>query len=298
MKRGAIFLFAILLVISTAPAFCGDGLVDPDESETCTSCPQDNPCLVDQRCVNNRCINKLIPPLLLKEDPKATIIIPREIAETINSLLNQPHEFAACLEGRYSDGIYQITKIEFPEIAGQGLYAVEHAKCKGLSVIATIHSHLDGNCEMSRADIFNFGQKNEPLAAIICGENDIAFYSKKSFDKRMNYIVREIGDTRLTYFWSLFPWVFSGLLIISLLILFYERERIYNLRKKELAVYLIEKFTSQEKNIINTLVEKGSLKKRKINSSLLLKLTKKDLVEEKNNEIRLRHWFKKALKKI
>lgn len=297
MKRGLIVLIFLLFTLSTVSAFCGDGLID--DLETCSTCPQDNPCLVDQKCIQDQCVSKLLPPLFLKEDPIATIITPREIANTLNILLDQPHEFAACLKGKYADGIYQITKIEFPEISGQSIYAVEHAKCSRFGTIATIHSHLDGNCDMSKGDIFAFGQKDsEPLTAIICGEGDIAFYSKKSFTKRMNYLIRDIEYSRLNYFWALFPWVFSGLLIIILLVLFYERERIHNLRKKEKALYLIETFTQQEKKLINTLVENQQLNKDRLNKQLISKLTKENLIEEKNNEIHLKHWFKKALKRL
>lgn len=298
MKRGVIFLLALLAVISTVYAFCGDGLVDSDGSETCKTCPQDNPCFVDQRCIQGQCINKLLPPLFLREDPTATIIIPETISETLHSLFQQPYEFAACLKGKYSDGVYQITDIDLPEISAQGVFAVEHAKCRGFGVIATIHSHLDGNCALSQGDLFSFGQKEEPLSAIMCGENDIAFYSKKSFTNRMNYVVRDVGNTRLNYFWTLFPWVFSILLIIILLVLFYERERLHNLRKKDIALGLIEKFTPSKNKVVNTLLLHEKLPKEKVSSRVLQNLVKNKIVEEKDKEIHLKHWFKKALKKL
>jgi len=294
MKRG-IFVFIILILnLGVVYAFCGDGIVD--DTETCKTCPQDNPCLVDQRCVQGKCINKLLPPILIKEDYGATIIIPTDIGEILNSLLTQPYEFAACLKGRYAEGRYQITKIEFPEISGQSLYAVEHAKCKGFGTIATVHTHLDGSCELSKADIFSFGQKDEPLTGIICGKNDFALYSKKGLTKRMNYIIRDIEDSRLGYFWILFPWVFSILLIVVLLVLAYERERLRNLRRKDLALFMIEKFSSTEKKMVDNLLEKGSVLKQDIKSNIREKLMKEKIIEESGNKIYLKHWFKKALR--
>ncbi len=297
MKRGLIFLIFIAL-INLAYAFCGDGVIDPDNTETCKTCPQDNPCFVDKRCIQGKCINKLIPPLLIREDPGATVIIPREIAETLNRFLKQPDEFAACLKGQYADGVYQITTIEFPEMTGQSIYAVEHAKCLGINVIATIHSHLDGSCELSKRDIFSFGHKGEPLTAIICGENDFAFYSKLSFTKRMNYLIRDIEYTRLKYFWSLFPWVFSLLLIIILLVLFFEREHMHKKRKKEKAIEVIEKCTSPEKKIINTLLDEGYIHKGELKKNVFESLIKEDIIERKQNRVILKKWFRKAIKKL
>jgi len=192
----------------------------------------------------------------------------------------------------------QITEIEFPQISGQSIYAVEHAKCRGFNVVATLHSHLDGSCELSSGDIFSFGQKHEPLTAIVCGKNDFAFYSKLSFTKRMNYLIREIENTRLNYFWSIFPWIFSFLLIIVLLILFYERERLHNARKADKAIELIEKFSQQQKAVVNNLIKMKTLGKKDIKKKILETLTKDGIVEERNKKIVLTKWFKKAIKKI
>ena len=67
MKRGLIII-AFLLILPTAFAFCGDGLVDDNGKENCQTCPEDNPCFVDQICQEGTCAQRLIPPLFLKED--------------------------------------------------------------------------------------------------------------------------------------------------------------------------------------------------------------------------------------
>ena len=103
MKRGILFLISLIFILPITFAFCGVGLVDP--TETCRTCPEDNPCFVDSKCVQDSCISRLVPPLFLKTDPTATIIIPQEIATSLNNKFNEDKEFVSCLKGKYADGI-------------------------------------------------------------------------------------------------------------------------------------------------------------------------------------------------
>ncbi len=222
MKRGLIIL-AFFFILPTVLAFCGDGLVDPNGKENCQTCPEDNPCFVDQECREGICASRLVPPLFLKEDPSASIIISKDITNTLNDLYaKNAYEFVACLKGKYADGIYQIDEIEFPDVIEEGHFSIVHVACPRFGTISTIHSHSINNCKLSDIDIFAFGSKNEPTNSIMCGIDNFAFYSRKDFDKRMNYIIRDI-QVKNYYFWFYFPWLLSIILLVIIGMLFAAR---------------------------------------------------------------------------
>lgn len=295
MKKGVIFLALSILLVPSVLAICGDHI--PDGIENCETCPEDNPCLTDETCVNSYCVPKLIPPFFIKEDPSATVILPSKIADDLNELLLQPYEFVACLHGKYSEGVYQVTKMKIPEITAQGLYAVEHTKCSNFGLISSIHSHLDGNCELSKGDIFEFGKRKEPLMSIMCNENKFSFYSKADFQKSMPYTIMSI-EPRTSNIWFIFPWVLSIILVASLIIVIYEREKIIKKRHKETALALVEKFTSGEKRIVDSLLLGGPIISGETAKKIVKKLVKNDILEVDKDQVRLKKWFRKAVKHL
>ena len=186
-------LFLSILIFATLiSAFCGDGLIDPDGKENCATCPRDSPCNANEQCIEGSCEEKFFPPLFIKEDPEATIIISREIADKLNQLFNSKIEFAACLQGKYGNGVYQITKMKMAKAIEQSSFHIRHEACPKLGTISAIHSHPGGDCKLSETDIFAFGSRDEPTNAVVCGRDNFAFYSREDFNKRMNYIIKDI----------------------------------------------------------------------------------------------------------
>lgn len=298
MKRGVYLLIVSIFILPITFAFCGDGKVDEDGLENCGNCPEDNPCFIDSRCIENTCIPKLIPPLLLKIDPTATIIIPEEIAESINNRFTKETEFVSCLKGKYSDGIYQITKEKQPEIIEDSPFHIEHTGCPKIGTIATIHSHIDGNCVPSSADLFSFGRKKEPIMAIICGENNYGFFSRANPEDKMAYLIREIPEKGNKYLLFFFPWIFSIILLLVLTVFIYQKHKVVAKKNKEIALNMLEEFNRSERKILNILIELGELPRKNIPLSLFTKLNKENLIETRGNVVKMEKWFRDALKGV
>jgi len=296
MKRGVLILVFLIFLLPSIYAFCGDGLVDP--TENCKTCPEDNPCFVDSKCVEDKCIPRIVPPLFLKTDPSATIIIPQHIADSLNTKFKQDIEFVSCLKGKYADGIYQITKEIEPKIIADSPFHIEHAGCPKIGTIATIHSHVTGLCDPSQGDLFSFGRKNEPFMAITCGENNYAFFSRDLPDQRSSYLIRQIPEKENAYFLFLLPWIFSLILIFILAIYIVYKHKVVENNNEEVALHFLEEFNQRERKTLNLLIEYGELPKQNIPHSLLLKLRKRNLVKTKGNLIKLEKWFRNALKKL
>ena len=294
MKRGKILILFFLLLLPIAFAFCGDGIVD--YSENCGNCPEDNPCFVDDECIENQCIPRIIPPLFIKADPTATIIIPTEIANSLNNKFSQETEFVSCLKGKYADGIYQIREETEPEVLEGSPFHIEHKGCPYIGTIATIHSHLDGNCNPSRADLFSFGRKREPIMAIICGENNFGFYSKADFESRMDYLIRQVPPQENHYIFFFFPWILSIALIIFSVLILYERHRAITKKNREIALNILEEFNKTERKLLNILIEMEQLPRKNIPPSILTKLNQENLIEVRSSIVKLKKWFRDALK--
>ena len=296
MKRGGLILLVFLVILPVSFAFCGDGVIDGDEN--CAVCPEDALCLPNEKCVESQCIDKIFPPLFLKVDPLATVVVPKEIASVLNSLYAQPNEFAVCLKGRYASGVYHVTEMEFPNIIGQSEFAVQHAKCGGMGLIASVHSHVDGDCDLSEGDIFVMGQRKEPLMGIVCGVNNFAFYPKTTFSNRLDFLIRDIEDSSSDYFWSLFPWVFSILLVVASIGLAIEREVHHHKKNKDLALSYIEGFSPQERKIVDELLDKKVLNPRKIPKAVFNKLERRRILKQDRYGVVLEKWFWKAVKDL
>ena len=293
MKRG--FLFTLLLFsLPITIAFCGDGKVD--DGENCKACPEDNPCFIDSACIDYICVPRIVPPLFLKLNANSTIIIPKEIAESLNTQFKQETEFVSCLEGKYADGIYQITRETQPKIVENSPFHIEHAGCSRFGTIATIHSHLDGSCTPSREDLFSFGKKREPLLAIVCGENNYGFYSQENFNKKMNYLIRNIPERKNRYVLFYVPWIFSILLIVTLVIVLFGRRKALRSKNKELVLNIMEKFNMSERKILNVLIELGELPRKNIPLGIFTKLNKENIIEIKGTRIKIKEWFRDILK--
>lgn len=294
MKKEVFLICILLLPISLA--FCGDGKID--NTEDCKTCPEDNPCFIDPTCIDHSCISRIIPPLFIKTDAEATIIIPQDIADSLNNRFNQETEFVSCLKGKYAEKIYQVTKETYPNVLEDSPFHIEHTGCPKFGTIATIHSHLDGSCTPSKEDLVSYGRKKEPLMAIICGENNYAFYSQENINKKLNYIIRTIPKKKNYYTLFYFPWIFSLVLIIILIIVLYEKHRILRKKNKEIALNIMEEFNVSERKIMNILIELGELPRKNIPLSIFTKLNKENVIEVKGTIVKLKEWFRNALKEL
>jgi len=252
-------------------AFCGDGLVDPDGKETCYSCPQDSPCPTDKRCDDGSCIATIVPPLFLEKDPSATIIIPRTIANKLNEYYNNEFEFVACLEGKYREGVYQITDTIIPKIVEVSRFHTVHTGCPKYRIAATIHSHPGGECKLSDIDIYTFGKRKDPLSAVICGKDNFAFYSSKNFDLRMNYLIRDVEDRAPTLFIIL---VLLITLFIGLLVIFtnYRINKFMKQYKRKKALHIMKQFTEGERKIVSIFLDIGTIRLKNLPKSVEDKL--------------------------
>tara|TARA_Y100000310_G_scaffold339688_1_gene433155 strand:- start:8865 stop:9680 length:816 start_codon:yes stop_codon:yes gene_type:complete len=137
-------------------------------------------------------ISTLSLSLLYNVDPSATIIIEEDVNEKLTRLydLNGNVEFFVCLKGKYDNNRYQIYDVEEIPTTSRSIAAIETRSCSKINHLGTIHSHPNGLCELSKQDIYSFGQRKDILMGVICKKDTFGFFTKKNFERPMFYIIK------------------------------------------------------------------------------------------------------------
>jgi len=94
---------------------------------------------------------------------------------------NSEREIGFCLNGKVENNNLIIEEILIPKetlTIGDSFIAI---KCS-LTAEAIIHSHPNGDCSLSLRDAYTFGITRGVTDGIICGVNDIAFYSSNDLE--------------------------------------------------------------------------------------------------------------------
>lgn len=105
-------------------------------------------------------------------------------------------EFIYCMYGTAGEDHYVIQELKETSYTADS-ESVRYEPCKANSgYLGTIHSHPQPNnpryistCDMSTQDIYTFGGDGAVLSAIICGEEDIAFYESDDLEIPIAYEV-------------------------------------------------------------------------------------------------------------
>lgn len=118
-----------------------------------------------------------INPLLLTNIPLVNSV---QLDSSILTVLNEKfasssEEFVLCLDGKIENGVAIINSFTESEVQTQGESQIS-ASCPK-KVIATIHNHPNRICSLSLQDSYTLGVSRLPLAGIICGKDNIIFYT-------------------------------------------------------------------------------------------------------------------------
>lgn len=123
----------------------------------------------------------VIKPFLMDDIPIVNSVqIDQPIVDVLNDKFsNSQVEFALCLNGQIINGVAIIDKLiepESSELVGQDQLSVRCPK----GIIGTIHSHPNRICTMSLQDSYTFGKSGLPISGVMCGGNNIKFYTPES----------------------------------------------------------------------------------------------------------------------
>lgn len=103
------------------------------------------------------------------------------VYEKLRSLyiMNETHEFKACLEGEKVGGNYLVHAVKLPPVYSESVYHVTSELCDAETII-DLHSHPPNHCIVSEQDeksIAYFKTLNpDALGAVMCGETRFGVY--------------------------------------------------------------------------------------------------------------------------
>lgn len=121
-----------------------------------------------------------------------SVSIPQYIVDNLNERYQQAqglHEFAFCLKGKIQDGVAMVNSYEEAEVVSYGDLTL-HAKCP-LNIIGTIHNHNEGICSLSPQDVYTFGKSDHEIIGIICGQDNVYFYTSNNLNQGINIEIFE-----------------------------------------------------------------------------------------------------------
>ena len=121
------------------------------------------------------------------------IVFDSGVADYLNSMLDNKFELSACLIGESWNNGYYITKAIENPISSNGPDFVKIAKqCDEKNVLGNVHTHPNGDCRLSLADAYAFGDTENKITGVVCGVNDFAIYEPEKLYSRMTTTTEEI----------------------------------------------------------------------------------------------------------
>jgi proteasome lid subunit RPN8/RPN11 len=101
---------------------------------------------------------------------------------------SETHEYVYCLYGTIDNEVYTITRIEEPQIYMQSETMLLHAPCeKRPELIAQIHSHPNGQCDLSTQDKKIFQIDQIPIHGIQCDTDFFGLYTLQDMEHSLSY---------------------------------------------------------------------------------------------------------------
>lgn len=126
-------------------------------------------------------------------DEFASVIINKDVAEELFKLhaANEPTEFSVCLKGKYAKGRYEVDSLAKTEILDVSRYYVKYSPCPRWRHIGSIHTHYDPEpCNLSSGDIYAFGQKEDVISGLVCGNDTIRIFNRQFLTIPVHSVIR------------------------------------------------------------------------------------------------------------
>ena len=128
----------------------------------------------------------------LNQENVDKVVMPQSIVTHLNNLYEEStNEFVLCLSGHIENDVATITSYRIPE----EIIAVENditfVRCEDTLFdffgqerhLGTIHNHQVGICHPSYLDSYTFGKLGDDILGIICGVDNIHFFTPKNLIK-------------------------------------------------------------------------------------------------------------------
>ncbi len=119
-----------------------------------------------------------------------SIEIKQSIVDELNELFGISNtEFVLCLTGKIENNVAIIETTSIPEEVQSKEKDIIFSSCNGFDFLqifknerhlGTIHNHQSGVCSLGFQDTYTFGRTNDAIAGIICGTDNINFFTSKS----------------------------------------------------------------------------------------------------------------------
>ena len=126
----------------------------------------------------------------LKKQTVESIEIKQSIIDDLNELYRTSNtEFVWCLNGKIENEIATIESYYLPDFFKAEENDISFSSCKTFNPISifkkekylgTVHNHISGICHLGYVDCYTFGKTNDAIAGVICGEDNINFFSINS----------------------------------------------------------------------------------------------------------------------
>lgn len=110
-----------------------------------------------------------------------SVVLHPDVAQTMNEKYDPELEIAGCLFGTKTDGVVFVDEVKYPADQDRQSHSVEYGRCTGLNVVGMYHTHPEGDCLMSDIDIYNFGRSDLPFAGVMCGLDQLVFFSDNGY---------------------------------------------------------------------------------------------------------------------
>lgn len=138
---------------------------------------------------------------------KTTVYMSKTHVDILNTrYTSESSEFLYCLYGYSENSSFFIQDMRSTKIYSHNETRIEYESCsRDKGYLGTLHSHPQpdhigyrATCELSSTDIYTFGSDQSPLTGVMCGRNQIAFYTPQNFDESLTVkVVVTEGDNEI-----------------------------------------------------------------------------------------------------
>lgn len=112
------------------------------------------------------------------------VIIHEGVVDELNSIYNDYQEYIRCFTGHRDGDAAVVTGVFIPSNVYSTDELVSSSNCRsrtdwflGRTVLGSVHSHPNGECQASARDTYNFGRNGDMIMGIQCKEDRFVFYS-------------------------------------------------------------------------------------------------------------------------
>lgn len=126
-----------------------------------------------------------------------SVQLPQSMINDLNELYStSTDEFVLCLKGDIKDNVAVIDSYDYPDKFEANENDIYFSECdrfsflsafKKIKHLGTIHNHPNGVCHLGYMDCYTFGKTNDAITGIICGSDNIHFYTPISLIESINH---------------------------------------------------------------------------------------------------------------